>query len=332
MTEKAHYQVGLIGPNGYTGQALAALLRAHPRVTLAATFGRDTIKQLDQHLDTLDFLFLATPTEVSLDVLVKLKDCPIPIIDLSGGLRLPADVFENWYHMAHPNPSLIETAVYGLQPWNNTAIQQQPTRIANPGCYATCALMALMPLLQQQCIDPNSIIIDAKSGISGAGRSAKTELLFCELNQNFIPYKVGQHQHTPEIEHYLKQITGVDNSVLLTTQLLPVTRGISMTIYTDIKTDVTTVTDAYGKAYSNNPFVKFAELTHNRQQDDKLIGLQSVVNTPNTHIGYTQQNNRLVIFASIDNLLKGAASQAIENFNTYYDLPLTLGLTQEHMA
>jgi N-acetyl-gamma-glutamyl-phosphate reductase len=189
-------------------------------------------------------------------------------------------------------------------------------------------------LLKANLISADNIIIDAKSGVSGAGKQANQALMFCEISDNFFAYKVGQHQHTPEIDHALHSLSGQQTQVLLTTQMLPVSQGISMNIYTEAcnkkSSDQDTsiaIQQAYDAAYKNYPFVKWVDLAQNdTAKNQQILSLKNVVGTANTHIGYFVNRQKITLFASIDNLLKGAASQAIENINTLFQLPIHTGL------
>jgi N-acetyl-gamma-glutamyl-phosphate reductase len=372
------HNVAIVGANGYAGIELARLLLQHPAVAELTVFTRQPTWQLQDegisshkpvahypvevlmtHAHEYAVVFLATPVELSLVLAPQLIEKNVKVIDLSGAFRLSAHEFQQWYGAAHTaeSTSILSHAVYGLSPWCTLHAQSPPVQlIANPGCYATCAQMALLPLLQSQLIDPATIIIDAKSGATGAGKKAEANLLFCELMENFYPYKVGTHQHIPEIIRYVKQYAATKIQPTLITHLLPIRRGIFMTIYVDLNEqispkvnmslyqhfnpnlhtklhsttpteqpfDVQTVTDAYQQAYHDYPLVKFGPAQNNKP----LLALKSVVGTNNIHLTYQLINHKLVIFSAMDNLLKGAASQAIENFNWLNNNPLTTGLYQ----
>ena len=205
-------------------------------------------------------------------------------------------------------------AVYGLQPFCQQQLNADTALIANPGCYATAAQMALVPLAKAGCLQEVTITIDAKSGVSGAGKKASESLLFCELSDNFYPYKIGKHQHTPEIENSLSHFAGQPISLLLTTQLLPVVRGIAMTIYLNKAFDPKQLAAAYQADYQDYPLVQTAHLPElSSEQQAQFLGLTSVTHTPNTHIGYQVVGEQTLLFVTLDNLMKGAASQAIEN-------------------
>lgn len=350
-----HYKTAIVGAQGYTGLELAKLLSAHPCAKLDAVFSRDPnwelqtdpaigyeimaptypLATLADHAHQFDCIFLATPAAVSMEIASHLQTTAAHIIDLSGAFRLPAQEYTKWYGEEHYAPSLINKAHYGLCPWWALPVTTDVHLISNPGCYATNALMILIPLLQHKLITPDTIVIDAKSGVSGAGRKADTQLLYGEIADNFYPYKIGQHQHTPEIVHYLHLFSGQHCTLLLTTQLLPIKRGLAVSIYTRPQSNYTdndlehAVSEAYTQAYQNYPLARHQPLsTLSPMQIRQMTSLQTVSGTPYIHITYKAQNNWLMLFGMLDNLMKGAASQAIENFNRLFKLPITCGLLQ----
>lgn len=342
------YKAAVIGAQGYAGRELARLLLQHPKIKLTHVYSRDrewslindlpeqtAINVVHQHFDELylsppsvDIIFLATPHDISLQAAEKLHNKIKWVVDLSGAFRLPAETFAEWYQQPHTATKVLANAQYGLCPW-----QKNPATaiIANPGCYATAVLMALLPLAAHHVIDISQVVIDAKSGISGAGRSAKMELLFGEINNNFYPYKIGKHQHTPEIQQAVAEFSQNNIQPLLNTQILPVPRGIAATLYIPCKNPAADFIDklknAYQQAYADYPLVRqgyLPELTAKEQQ--RLLMLRNVIGSCRTHIAYQRVNDYLVVFSALDNLLKGAASQAIENANRIFNLPLCCGL------
>ena len=342
---KNKIKIGLCGADGYVGAALLTLISSHPYLKLAGVFARNPessdkigvpvypMDQLAEKENELDVLLLAVPPGASIEIITLLKDTPLKIIDLSGAFRLSRDELHAWYGISHDIPSLLTGAPYGLSPFASECLEHQKV-VANPGCYATCALMSLIPLLQQGIVRNDNMIIDAKSGVSGAGKKSNPDLMFCEMRENFFPYKVGTHQHTPEINNALFSYTHQSCQITLVTHMLPVMRGISMSIYTDVnagfdseKEVFAAIEAAYQSAYRDYPFVKWGEINRgNVEQDHYLLSLKNVVNTPNTHIAYCVDGGKIRIFSCIDNLLKGAASQAIENINTLYHWPVETGL------
>lgn len=342
--------VGLLGANGYSGGALLALLAQHAQVASLSVFSRQPqgslqeagylgstesirLYALDALLDQaadLEAVFLATPAEVSIEWAPKLLAAGVHVIDLSGGFRLSSEAYAQWYGQTHGAPTVLPQAVYGLQPYTGaiSPLQaQSPQLIANPGCYATCVLMSLLPLLQTRLIEPQDIIVDAKSAVSGAGRQANAALLFAELSEDYWPYKIGQHQHTPEIVRYARKLADQAIQMVLTTQLLPIRRGLAATLYARCRPDITLeqVQQAYDQAYATYPWVRHAPAV-GHPLSQTLNRLSSVAHTPYTHITYHLHAQRLSVHACLDNLLKGAASQAIENLNALYGYPLTTGL------
>lgn len=338
------------GAHGYAGQELIRLITHHPFLHLLGIHSRDasmeitcfksigkpirnySLEDIFYEAHQIDLLVLATPAEVSMKMVAALIETEIAILDLSGAFRLPEQTFMDWYGMPHTISHLIQNAHYGLSPW---VIPAQHTKlIANPGCYATCALMTLIPLLKANLIKTESIIIDAKSGVSGAGKQAKPALMFTEISNNFFPYKLGKHQHTPEICHQLEAICGTSIQLRFSTAMLPIIRGISMTIYTNFAVSDASdpwlskaVQDAFDEAYANYPLIQHAEVGQNNPStDDFILNLKNVVQTPYTHIGYHIHQGQLTLYSCIDNLLKGAASQAIETMNTMLQLPIQTGL------
>src|SRR3990167_128816 len=279
------YNVVVSGVHGYVGRELIALISNHSHLQLAGVHGRHNKNKIYQFMPQLakqkvpvystldmrqlssqiDILLLATPAKVSMEIVAILANTKIIIIDLSGAFRLPEDQFFKWYGFAHCAPQLIKKACYGLSPW----ITNQSTYqlIANPGCYATCALMSLLPLFNAGLIKTDSIIIDAKSGVSGSGKQLNSDMMFCEVSGNFFPYKIGKHQHTPEIDNALYEISGKPAKTRLTTSILPIARGIAMTIYAEANLHSSsdeviakTVQEALQTAYGNYPLINFDEV------------------------------------------------------------------------
>ena len=336
-------RIAIIGTQGYSGLTLASYLLDHPQVELATVFARQddwqlghdlihpkaqsvptfSMEDFPQHLSSLDVVFLATPANVSIEWVPICLAAGVLTIDLSGGFRLPEAAHPEWYGFTHQAPGFLDEAHYGLSPWQSA----KPTQlIANPGCYATAALMAVLPVVPLMHVD--SLILDGKSGVTGAGRSAKRHMLFAEVAGDFYPYKVGRHQHTPEITHAIAGVTGQTVAPKLTTQILPTQQGIAMTAYARLKAGVTAqdVEQAFTQAYQDYPLVTQMPLLQAEQQEPQLLHLKSVVGTPMTHLVYTVDAHGVQVFCFIDNLHKGAASQAIENLNRYYDWPVSLGL------
>lgn len=350
--------VVVAGAQGYVGKALVNLILDHPHLHLVAVSARASqasvyaaMPSLAEHqvaviattdlvtyAPAVDVVLLATPPKISIECVLALQDHRVKLIDLSGAFRLSANEFAHWYGMSHQAPELLDEVHYGLSPWNLASGEDQQL-ISNPGCYATTALMALIPLLQAGVIEESNIIIDAKSGVSGAGKNVRADLMFAEMAANFFPYKVGKHQHTPEINNALTQFSGKQAKVILTTHMLPILRGISMTIYGDARQHfpsdqevMTAIGQAFAEAYQGYPLLQYVALNQDANadcgQETFILSLTSVVGTAKTHISYFVKAGKVFIFSCIDNLLKGAASQAIENINALYDFPLATGLVR----
>lgn len=352
----AKIKIVIAGVTGYVGHELVKLVSQHPELSLdgvvsntpkAALYltlpilAKESISlykydELALLKSNIDVILLATPPQISIDIIKKLKNTSIKIIDLSGAFRLSQQELNDWYNLKHEIPEFINGAEYALSPWSikNTA---QHHVLANPGCYATCVLMSLIPLLQANIIKENNIIIDAKSGVSGAGKSQHDNLMYCEMNDNFFPYKVGKHQHIPEIKKALKNLCHKKCDFTFITSMLPIKKGIAMSIYADIQgvfeSDAAmsgAIKKAYDTAYDDYPLVEVKELNQGQPLlDHHFLSLKNVVGTAKTHIAYFIENKKLIVFSTIDNTMKGAASQAIENINALYQLPLHTGLLKE---
>lgn len=370
--------VAVVGARGYSGLELSRLLLRHPNVKLAGVFATDARFTLADYLpeaaaqtvptwslndfrakmNGLHTVFLATPAEVSIELAAQALAMGVNSIDLSGAFRLRAGArehrlaqYKKWYALDHNELALLDKAHYGLQPFSATTIQPSSSAqlIANPGCYATATAAALIPLLRAGLIDASTVVVDAKSGTTGGGRKASESLLFSEVEGECLPYKIGQHQHTPEIVEAVQTFAGAPAGAekasatsgsgaarvanfdpSFTTHLLSARRGIIASIYarltesgaeashaqSEVRTDAQNearITAAFKESFGSYKLVRFAAL--GSAQGDSLLSLKRVVGSPRLHISYRAQGNRLYLFSTIDNLLKGAASQAIENFN-----------------
>lgn len=337
--------VSVVGARGYTGLELVRILLRHPAVSLthcfatqkfslASLMGNPKAAQVQCLVDTeienhlTDLVFLATPAEVSLELAPKILKAGKKVIDLSGAFRLKENDYEKWYGFTHPHQTLLAQAHYGLLPFSKAVSGEL---IANPGCYATAVNMALIPLLKANVIETPSIVIDAKSGTSGGGKKLSENLLFSEVEGECLPYKVGKHQHLPEIIEAVKIFSGVPIDPHFTTSLLPIRRGIIASIFAKMNTqgnrseNLQQIEKAFSQAYAGHPLVQFGSL----ELRPELLSLKKVVGTPSTHISYEVIENKVYVFSLIDNLLKGAASQAVENLNCLLNLPPVTGL--EHL-
>lgn len=337
-------RVAVVGATGYSGAELVLLLSRHSGVTLAGVFsGPDGAAapfaaihpglaghngpavrpfQLEALLDCgPEVVFLATPNELSAGLVPELHARKLTAIDLSGAYRLrQAELYPAWYGFTHPAPHLLPSSVYGLTEWCDGELKGA-TLVANPGCYATAALLALKPLLP--LLDPaQPIVCDAKSGVSGAGKRSELDYSFVELSGNFKAYGVGTHRHEPEI----RSQAGIPGATpfFFVPHLLPTPRGILSTLYLafDAPRTETDVAQCYEAAYQDAPCVDALPA-------GRLPELRQVVGTPRARIGFRLVDGgcRAVIVSVIDNLLKGAASQAVQNFNRMAGFPETEGLS-----
>jgi N-acetyl-gamma-glutamyl-phosphate reductase len=329
----------VVGARGYSGLELVKLLLSHPAVQLTHCFATQNFQLSDdllnagiekvnclpetQIMDNLtDVVFLATPAEVSLKLAPTILAAGKVVIDLSGAFRLKKNDYQKWYHFEHSEKALLSQAEYGLSPFCGPHKKSDAKLIANPGCFATAISMAIIPLLKRNLLDPESIVIDAKSGTTGAGRKASENLLFSEVAGECLPYRIGKHQHFPEIQETIENFSGIKVNPHFATHLLATPRGIIASIYAQAKTtDIKMIERAFTEEFFSYPLVRHGA------QVSKLASLKKVVGTPFTHISYELSGNKLYLFSCIDNLLKGAASQAIENLNRYLDLPVGFGLT-----
>ncbi len=351
-------RVGVIGGSGYAGLELVRLLEKHPKAMLRACFSSNAefsfrdflpkhgvhqipvidLKELGAWAPELHTIFLATPADVSLKLAPELLKAGANVIDLSGAFRLKegnaaerVQAYENWYGLEHPCPELLDRAEYGLMPWigDGPMVPGQARLIANPGCYATSVLMAILPLLKRGLIDAGSLVIDAKSGATGAGRKAAQNLLFTEVDGECLPYKVGKHQHLPEIRGYAKAFSGQGIDPMFTTNLLCIRRGIISGIYAKTARKVTEaeIAAAFAEDYAHYGLVEWGSLTGLSARASAFqLSLKHVVGTGLTRALYQLDGDRLYLFSLIDNLVKGAAGQAVENFNRLLGLPAGVGV------
>lgn len=336
-------EVGIIGATGYSGLELIRLLKNHPQVTnimlYSSSQSGETINRLYPHLQNeqwkplkeidlnkisaeIDVMFLATPPGVSAEWSGPLLEAGLSVIDLSGDLRLTdRGVYEKWYKRPSAKEGLIEQAIYGLSEWNKSTIKTAKL-IANPGCFPTAALLALIPLIQAGAIERDSIVIDAKSGTSGAGKSPTSMTHFSETNENFKIYQVASHKHTPEIEQQLAK-WGAQPPLSFQPHLVPMVRGIMATIYAKAAKPLSNewLTDCYNSAYENAPFVRIKE-------NGTFPATKHVFGSNYCDIGfcYDKRTGRVIVASVIDNLMKGAAGQAVQNFNLMHGFDETAGL------
>jgi N-acetyl-gamma-glutamyl-phosphate reductase len=331
----------IVGARGYAGLELVRLLLQHPYVDLTFCYATSEFKLTDHFQSELaakvvclpdseilnnltDVVFLATPAEVSLRLAPLILARGKKVIDLSGAFRLKKHDYHKWYGFEHSESVILQSSQYGLSPWVGPT--KSESLVANPGCFATAVLTALIPILKNNLIAVDSIVIDAKSGTTGGGKKAAENLLYSEVSEECLPYKVGRHQHYPEILEAIEMYSGAKIEAHFTTSLLPVRRGIIAGIYARLNKgySISDVEEAFVQAYSDYSLVQFADVKKNAS----LLSLKKVVGTARTHISFEVQGDRLYLFSCIDNLLKGAASQAVENLNRISDWPLTTGVSR----
>lgn len=338
-------KVAVVGANGYGGIELVRLLVQHPNVELRLLVSRseagqsvsnvfphlagsvcDTLQYVspyDAKWDDIDICFFATPHTVAMGQTAGLLERGIKVIDLSADFRIKDPLtWEQWYATRHTEPKLIEQAVYGLPELNRTAIKTA-NLIACPGCYPTAVQLGLMPLLRQGLLTNDSIIVDAKSGISGAGRSAKINMLFSERSENFEAYATAGHRHYPEIKQQLELMCGDSVELIFTPHLLPTIRGIHATIYAKLAATDTDVQQYFEAAYADEPFVSV--LPSGCHPQTKSV---SATNQVQIAVARPPHSDYVTILVVEDNLIKGAAGQAVQCMNLMCNLAETTGLTQ----
>ncbi len=337
-------KAGIAGATGYVGLELTRILSAHPGVSLVNLSSRSGAGQkmssvysslagydlpkvfptdANELADACDVVFTALPHAASAGLAAELYSKGAVVIDMSADFRYDdEEVYSRWYGVAHPCPGLMKQAVYGLPELYREKIARSGI-IANPGCYTTCAILALAPLVKNRLIDPSSIIIDAKSGATGAGRSLAADRLLTELSGNCKAYAVAKHRHTSEIEQELSKLGGCEIILNFTPHLLPINRGIIATSYANLLGNrrAKELLDAFCEFYAGEPFVTVLP-------EDSLPELKHVVGTNRACIGLVadERTNRVIVVSALDNLIKGAAGQAVQNMNLVFGLPETEGL------
>ena len=337
-------KVGIIGATGYAGGELVRLLLGHKEAEIKWYGSRSYVDQkyakvyqnmfqlvddrcLDDNMEEMakqvDVIFTATPqglcaSLVNDDILNKVK-----VIDLSADFRIKdAVVYEEWYGIEHKAKQYLDEAVYGLCEINREAVKKARL-VANPGCYPTCSILSIYPLLKEGLIDPSTVIIDAKSGTSGAGRGAKVDNLFCEVNENIKAYGVATHRHTPEIEQELSLAAGEPVTISFTPHLVPMQRGILVTAYASLKREVTweEVKAVYDRYYDKERFVRVLD-------QDVCPQTRWVEGSNYVDVGFKidPRTKRIIMMGAMDNLVKGAAGQAVQNMNLVFGLDEAEGL------
>ncbi|HQD36643.1 MAG TPA: N-acetyl-gamma-glutamyl-phosphate reductase [Thermodesulfovibrio thiophilus] len=337
-------RVFICGGSGYTGSELLRILAGHDDVEIVGVTSEKSAGmavnelfpaffiyknlefenlKLEEIRNRADVYFLALPHGKSQEVASALMDAGRKIIDLSADFRIKdASVYETWYKTQHLYPDLLEKAVYGLSEIYREQIKKAQL-IANPGCYPTSVILPLYPFLKAGLIEPDTIVADSKSGVSGSGRKADISISFCEVNEDFRAYNIAKHRHTPEIEQELSSIVAKPLTIDFTTHLLPLNRGILSTIYAKLKKSLKTsdAIDILKEFYQNEPFIHI-------MPDGQLPSIKYVRGTNYCFIiaVVNQRTGRLILISAIDNLIKGASGQAVQNMNIMFGIDETKAL------
>ena len=336
-------KIGIVGASGYTGIELLRLLISHPEAEIvfitSETYQGQSVSEVFPSFDGFtnmklsslefvsendcDFIFLALPHTISMKKVPSFLKRNTKVIDLSADYRLkdPA-AFEEWYTVPHQQPELLKEAVYGLPEIHREAITSARL-VANPGCYSTSIILALAPLITEDWVDCSCIVADSKSGISGAGRQTSLTTQFSEAHEGVSAYKIASHRHTPEIEQELSALANTDIRISFSPHLIPMTRGMLSTVYTNLKQDmpVEDLVEHFQKFYKKDPFVRILP-------PGKYSNTHFTVASNFCDIGIQvdRRNRRAIITSAIDNLIKGASGQAIQNMNLMLGIPETSGL------
>ena len=343
-------RAGIIGATGYAGGELVRILFGHKDVEIKWYGSRSYIdkkyaevyrnmfelvdeKCMDDNMEQLakevDVIFTATPQGYLASLLTEDILKQVKLIDLSADYRIKdVATYEEWYKIEHKSPQFIGEAVYGLCEINRDKVTEQTRLIANPGCYTTCSILTAYPLVKEGLVDPDTLIIDAKSGTSGAGRGAKVANLYCEVNENMKAYGVASHRHTPEIEEQLGYAAGRKITVTFTPHLAPMNRGILATEYASLvkKEDGTypskeEIRSVYEKYYQKEKFVRVLE--EGVCPETKWVEGSNYVDV---NFVIDERSHRIIMMGALDNIVKGAAGQAVQNMNLMFGLPETEGL------
>ncbi len=333
-------KVGIVGGTGYTGVELLRLLARHPQAEVVAITSRkeagmpvtEMFPNLRGHIDlkfcepqqagleNCDVVFFATPNGIAMQQARELLAAGVRVVDLAADFRIKdIAVWQKWYGMEHACPELVAEAVYGLPEVNRAAIQTARL-VANPGCYPTAVQLGFLPLLEAGVVDASYLIADAKSGVSGAGRKAEVGALFAEAGDNFKAYAASGHRHLPEISQGLARYAGKPVGLTFVPHLTPLIRGIHATLYARL-TDAADVQALFEKRYANEPFVDVLPFgAHPETRSVRGANMCRIA------LHQPQGGDTLVILSAIDNLVKGASGQAVQNMNIMFGLPETMGL------
>ena len=338
-------KIGIVGGTGYTGVELIRLLALHPQASLEVITSRSnagtpvaemfpnlrghvelnfSAPELEAYRDC-DLVFFATPNTTAMKQAKALTSAGIRMIDLAADFRIKdIATWEQWYGASHACPDMVEKAVYGLPELNREAIRTASV-VANPGCYPTSVILALLPLLEAGRINPSSIIADCKSGTSGAGRQANIGTGFCEVTESFKAYGVSGHRHLPEIRQILQSVKA-DADLVFVPHLLPIIRGIHATVYADAQGSPADAQGLYEDYYKSEPFVDV--MPAGSHPETRTV---KGANTCRIAVHYLQQSNKYVVLSVIDNLVKGAAGQAVQNMNLMFGCKESSGLDSPGM-
>ncbi len=337
-------KVGIIGSTGYAGGELARILLQRDDVEIKWYGSKSYVDQkyasiyqnmfqivddvcMEENMEELaelaDVIFTATPQGLCASLVNEKLLSKVKVIDLSADFRIKdVTVYEKWYKITHPSPQFIQEAVYGLPELNRETIKKAKL-VANPGCYPTCSTLAIYPLVKEGLIDTDTLIIDAKSGVSGAGRGVKLDNLYCEVNESCKAYGVAGHRHTPEIEEQLSYAAGKPVILNFTPHLIPMNRGILITAYASFTKKVTyeEVKAVYDNYYKQEQFVRVLEKDICPQT--RWVEGSNFVDV---NFKIDERTNRIIIMGAMDNMVKGAAGQAVQNMNLMFGLPENTGL------
>ena len=342
-------RVGIVGATGYAGGELVRLLLGHPEARIVWYGSKSYIEKpyamiyrnmfrlvenickddnLKEMAEQVDVIFTATPQGFLASLLDEELLEKVKLIDLSADFRIKdAATYEKWYSIEHKSPQFLDLAVYGLCEVNRNKVKQARL-VANPGCYPTCSFLTVYPLVRAGMLELSTLIIDAKSGTSGAGRGAKTDNLYCEVNENIKAYGVASHRHTPEIEEQLSYVAGQKVTISFTPHLVPMNRGILITAYASLKRKADgslpaadEIRAVYEECYKDESFVRF--LPEGSCPETKWVEGSNYVDV---NVQTDERTGRVIMLGAMDNLVKGAAGQAVQNMNLLFGLPEDSGL------
>jgi len=338
-------RTAVVGSTGYVGEELVRILCAHPEAELSYITSHSNVGQkysdiyhnfnsfitgecieenIEELADRVDVIFIALPHGIACKKLTKEILDKVKVIDLGADFRIKNQaVYEEWYKTGHEAPELLKEAVYGLSEWKRDRVKNARL-VANPGCYTTCSILSLLPLVKENLIDTETIVVDAKSGVTGAGKTLNLGTHFTECNESIKAYKIASHRHTPEIEQEISEVAGKDIKLTFTPNLIPIQRGILSTCYAKLKDKSLTyeeIRQVYLKYYENEYFIRV-------MQKDTYPETRWVRNSNFYDVSFKIDNRtrNLIVIGAIDNLVKGASGQAVQNMNIMFGLDEKTGL------